>query len=33
MRKLQEEVEEKSLKLSTTENGKEGKSRMIASCG
>ena len=33
MRKLIEEVEEKGLKLSITENGKEGKSKMIASCG
>ena len=28
-----EEVERKGLKLSVTENGKEGKSKMIASCG
>ena len=33
MRKLKEEVEEKGLKLSITETGKEGKSQMIASCG
>ena len=33
MRMLQEEVEKKCLKLSVTENGKEGKSKMIASCG
>ena len=33
MKKLKEEVEEKGLKLSVTENGKEGKSKMIASCG
>ena len=33
MKKLKEEVERKGLKLSVTENGKEGKSKMIASCG
>ena len=33
MKKLKEEVEKKGLKLSDTENGKEGKSNMIASCG
>ena len=33
MKRLQEEVEEKGLKLSVTGNGKEGKSKMIASCG
>ena len=33
MKKLTEEVERKGLKLSVTENGKEGKSKMIASCG
>ena len=33
MKKLKEEVEEKGLKLSVTENGKEGKSMMIGSCG
>ena len=33
MKKLKEEVDEKGLKLSVTENGKEGKSKMIASCG
>ena len=33
MKKLREEVEKKGLKLSVTENGKEGKSKMIASCG
>ena len=33
MKKLKEVVEKKSLKLSVTENGKEGKSKMIASCG
>ena len=33
MKKLKEEVEKKGLKLSVTENGKEGKSKMIASCG
>ena len=33
MRKLKEEMEEKGLKLSIMENGKEGKSEMIASCG
>ena len=32
MKKLEEEVEKKGLKLSVTENGKEGKSKMIASC-
>ena len=32
-KKCKEEVEEKGLKLSITENGKEGKSKMIASCG
>ena len=32
MKKLKEEVEKKSLKMSVTENGKEGKSTMIASC-
>ena len=32
MKKWQEEVEEKALELSVTENGKEGKSKMIASC-
>ena len=32
MKKLKEEVERKGLKLSITENGKEGKSKMIASC-
>ena len=31
--KLKEEVEKKGLKLLVTENGKEGKSKMIASCG
>ena len=31
--KLKEEVEKKGLKLSVTENGKEGKSKMIAFCG
>ena len=31
--KLKEEVERKGLKLSVTENGKKGKSKMIASCG
>ena len=33
MKKQKEEVEKKGLKLSVTENGKEGKSNMIASCG
>ena len=33
MKKLREEVEHKRLKLSVTEKGKEGKSKMIASCG
>ena len=32
MKKLKEEFEHKSLKLSVTENGKEGKSLVIASC-
>ena len=31
MKKLKEEVEKKGLTLSVTENGKEGKSKMIAS--
>ena len=31
--KLKEEVERKGLKLSVTEDGKEKKSEMIASCG
>ena len=33
MKKLKEEVEKKGLQLSVTENGKEGKSKMIVSCG
>ena len=33
MRKLKEEVQKEGLELSVTENGKEGKSKMIASCG
>ena len=33
MKKLKEEVEKRHLKLSVTENGKEGASKMIASCG
>ena len=33
MKNLKEEVEKKGVKLSVTENGKEGKSKMIASCG
>ena len=33
MKKLKEQVEKKGLKLSVTEHGKEGKSKMIASCG
>ena len=32
MEKRKEKVEEKGLKLSVTENGKEGKNKMIASC-
>ena len=33
MKKLKEEVDGKGLELSMTEGGKEGKSKMIASCG
>ena len=33
MKRLREEVEMRGLKLSVNENGKEGKSNMIASCG
>ena len=33
MKRLTEEVEKKSLKLSVNESGKEGKGKMIASCG
>ena len=33
MTMLKEEVQKKGLKLPVTENGKEGKSKMIASCG
>ena len=33
VKKLKEEVVKKGLKLSVTENGKEGKSKMIVSCG
>ena len=33
MKKLKEEVERKGLKLAVTEDGKEGTSKMIASCG
>ena len=33
MKRLREEVERKSLKLSISANGKEGKSKIIASCG
>ena len=33
MKKLKEEVEKKGLHLSVKENGKEGKSKIIASCG
>ena len=33
MKKLKDEVERKGLDLSVTEDGKEGKSKMIASCG
>ena len=32
-KKLKEEVAKKGLMLSVTENGKEGKSKIIASCG
>ena len=32
MKQLKEVVEKKGLKLSVTKNGKEGKSKMIASC-
>ena len=33
MKKLKDEVEKKALRLSVTEKGKEGKSKIIASCG
>ena len=33
VKKLEEEIEKKGLKMSVTENGKEVKSKMIASCG
>ena len=33
MKKRKEEVEKKGFKLSVTENGEEGKSKTIASCG
>ena len=33
MWRLREEVEKKGLKQSVNENGKEGKSKMIVSCG
>ena len=33
MKKLEEEVEKKGLIMWVTENGKEGKSNIIASCG
>ena len=33
MKKLKEDVEKKGLKLSVTENGKEVKRKMVASCG
>ena len=33
MKKLNEEVEKNGLKLPVTQNGKEGMSKMIASCG
>ena len=33
VKKLKEEVEKEGLKLSVSESGKEGKSKMIASCG
>ena len=32
MKKVKEEVEKKGLKFSVTENGEEGKNKMIASC-
>ena len=33
LKKLKEEVEKKCFTLSVTENGKDGKSKMIVSCG
>ena len=33
MKRLGKEVEKKGLKLPVNENGEEGKSKMIASCG
>ena len=30
MKKLKEEIDKKGIKLSVTENGKEGKSKMVA---
>ena len=33
MKRVREEVGKKGFKLSVTENGKEGKSKMIESCG
>ena len=33
MKKVKEEVEKKGIKLSITENGNDGKSQMIGSCG
>ena len=33
MKKLKDEVEKKGIKLSVNENGKEGKNKMIVSCG
>ena len=33
VKKRKEEVQKKGLKMSATENGKEGQSKMIASCG
>ena len=33
MKRLSEEVEKKGLKLSVDENGKEGKSEILTSCG
>ena len=33
MKKLEEAVEKKGLKALDSENGKEGKSKLIASCG
>ena len=33
MKRLREELERKSLKLSVSASGKEGKSKIIASCG